>query len=148
MRHRRVVGTKSTRSRILGSRQAFLIVDGSVRRLNVAHVHDGIDRTADTGYKDSSRIVAVRVLVRLNVHNGAFPDVSLKEARQEAERWRAVVRSGTDAIKERERQRREAERNVHALGDIAEDAFESRKAELKGDGKAGRWLLQTLLYRP
>ncbi|WP_413718761.1 tyrosine-type recombinase/integrase [Silicimonas sp. MF1-12-2] len=70
---------------------------------------------------------------------GAFPEVSLKEARQEAEKWRAVVRSGKDAIKERERQRREAERNMHLLRDIALDAFESRKAELKGDGKAGRW---------
>jgi integrase len=70
---------------------------------------------------------------------GAFPEVSLKEARQEAEKWRGVVRSGKDAIKERERQRREAERNMHLLRDIAIDAFESRKAELKGDGKAGRW---------
>ena len=70
---------------------------------------------------------------------GRFPDVSLKEAREEAEKWRAVVRQGKDAIKERERQKREAERNMHLLADIAKDAFESRKAELKGDGKAGRW---------
>lgn len=28
---------------------------------------------------------------------------------------------------------------MHVLNDIALDAFESRKAELKGDGKAGRW---------
>ncbi len=33
----------------------------------------------------------------------------------------------------------EAARNIHMLKDIALDAFESRKAELKGDGKAGRW---------
>jgi integrase len=70
---------------------------------------------------------------------GGFPDVTLKVARQEAEKWLAVVREGKDAIKERERQRREDERNMHILRDIAEDAFESRKAELKGDGKAGRW---------
>lgn len=70
---------------------------------------------------------------------GRFPDVSLKEAREESEKWRAVVRQGKDAIKERERQRREAERNLHVLRDIALDAFESRKAELKGEGKAGRW---------
>jgi integrase len=70
---------------------------------------------------------------------GGFPDVTLKAARQEAEKWLAVVREGKDAIKERERQRREDERNMHILRDIAEDAFESRKAELKGDGKAGRW---------
>ena len=70
---------------------------------------------------------------------GPFADVPLKEARQEAERWRAVVRCGTDAIKERERQRREAERNLHILSEIAKEAFEARKAELKGDGKAGLW---------
>lgn len=70
---------------------------------------------------------------------GRFPDVSLREAREEAEKWRAVVRSGKDAIKERERQRREAKQNLHILNDIACDAFDSRKAELKGDGKAGRW---------
>lgn len=70
---------------------------------------------------------------------GRYPDVSLPEAREEADRWRAVVRQGKDAIKERERQRRDAERNMNLLNDIARDAFESRKAELKGDGKAGRW---------
>ncbi|MEP3330076.1 integrase arm-type DNA-binding domain-containing protein [Sedimentitalea sp.] len=70
---------------------------------------------------------------------GAYPGVSLKEARNAAEQWRAVVRQGLDPIKERERQRREASRNMHLLKDVALDAFESRKAELKGDGKAGRW---------
>ena len=49
------------------------------------------------------------------------------------------MRQGLDPIKERERQRQEAERNLHILRDVALDAFESRKAELKGDGKAGRW---------
>ncbi len=70
---------------------------------------------------------------------GAYPDVSLKEARESAEQWRAMVRQGLDPIKERERQRRKAARSIHMLTDIALDAFESRKAELKGDGKAGRW---------
>src|SRR6056297_2397938 len=50
---------------------------------------------------------------------GRFPDVSLKEAR--------------------EGRKRAAERNAHLLRDIALDAFESRKADLKGDGTAGRW---------
>ena len=70
---------------------------------------------------------------------GAYPQVSLKEAREEAQKWRAVVRKGLDPIKERQRDRREAERNMHLMSDIAHDAFEARKAELKGDGKAGRW---------
>lgn len=70
---------------------------------------------------------------------GTYPEVSLKEAREEAAKWRAVVRQGLDPIKERQRERRQAERNMHLLRDIAADAFEARKAELKGDGKAGRW---------
>ncbi|MEP3332123.1 integrase arm-type DNA-binding domain-containing protein [Sedimentitalea sp.] len=70
---------------------------------------------------------------------GTYPEVSLKEAREEAAKWRALVRRGLDPIKERERHRREAMRNLHVLEDIALDAFEARKAELKGDGKAGRW---------
>lgn len=50
-----------------------------------------------------------------------------------------MVRSNADPIKDRQRQKREAARNLHNLKDIAADAFESRKAELKGDGVAGRW---------
>lgn len=85
-------------------------------------------------------------VLRVHVHGrrremglGAYPQVSLKEARCAADHWRGIAREGLDPIKERERQRRDAERNMHQLRDIALDAFESRKAELKGDGKAGRW---------
>ncbi len=70
---------------------------------------------------------------------GAYPAVSLKEARLEAEKWRGVVRQGQDPIKLRDQYAREAARNMHLLKDIALDAFETRKAELKGDGTAGRW---------
>ncbi|MEY8143240.1 tyrosine-type recombinase/integrase [Falsihalocynthiibacter sp. CO-5D18] len=70
---------------------------------------------------------------------GTFPAIPLKEARSEAEKWRGLVRLGKDPIKERERLARAAQRSLHILTDVALDAFESRKAELKGDGKAGRW---------
>jgi len=70
---------------------------------------------------------------------GAFPAVSLAEARKKAEDARAKVRAGLDPIKEREKVKQEAVRNLHLLNDIALDCFESRKAELKGDGVAGRW---------
>ncbi|RJL04869.1 tyrosine-type recombinase/integrase [Paracoccus siganidrum] len=85
-------------------------------------------------------------VLRVTVHGrrremglGAFPAVSLAEARKHADAARAKVRAGLDPIKERQRERREASRNLHLLKDVALDAFESRKAELKGDGKAGRW---------
>jgi integrase len=70
---------------------------------------------------------------------GAYPRVSLKEARLEADKWRKVSQQGIDPIKHRQDAQRASERNMHILNDIALDAFESRKAELKGDGKAGRW---------
>lgn len=70
---------------------------------------------------------------------GTVSQVSLKEAREAAEKWRAVVRAGKDPIRERERERREVERKLHLLEEVAKDAFEARKAELKGDGVAGRW---------
>ncbi|MEO0370177.1 MAG: integrase arm-type DNA-binding domain-containing protein [Pseudomonadota bacterium] len=66
--------------------------------------------------------------------------VKLKTARQEAAKWRAVAASGLSPIAERDRLKRQAERNLHTLRDVTADAFEARKAELKGDGKAGRWM--------
>src|SRR5690606_9359319 len=77
---------------------------------------------------------------------GALAHVSLKEARETADAWRAAVRAGKDPIKEREREKREAARDIHLLADIAKDAFEARKAELKGDGKAGRWFTPLELH--
>jgi integrase len=85
-------------------------------------------------------------VLRVHVHGrrremglGAYPSVSLKEARLEADKWRRVQQQGNDPIKYRQATKRAAELNMHILSDIALDAFESRKAELKGDGKAGRW---------
>jgi len=85
-------------------------------------------------------------VLRVTVHGnrremglGSFPIVSLKAAREEAEKWRSIARTHVDPIKERERQKREAARKLHLLKDIALDAFESRKAELKGNGENGRW---------
>jgi integrase len=77
---------------------------------------------------------------------GSASEVSLKEARDAADKWRAVTRTNVDPIKERERQKREAAKKLHLLKEVAEDAFESRKAELKGDGKAGRWFTPLELH--
>lgn len=92
-------------------------------------------------------------VLRVTIHGrrremglGSLLDVSLKGAREAAEKWRASVRTNVDPIKERERQRREAAKKLHVLKEIADDAFESRKAELKGDGKAGRWFTPLELH--
>jgi integrase len=70
---------------------------------------------------------------------GGISAVSLKDAREIAAGLRAAVARGIDPIKKRAQEQREAERSMHLLKDVALDAFESLKAELKGDGKAGRW---------
>jgi integrase len=77
---------------------------------------------------------------------GSITRVSLKEAREKAEKWRAVERAGKDPITVRNRAKREAARDAHLLTDIADSAFEARKAELKGDGKAGRWFTPLQLH--
>ncbi len=86
-------------------------------------------------------------ILRVTVHGrrremglGGFPTVSLAEARKLAERWRSVAAAGRDPIKERQAEERAARREDISLAVITADAFEARKAELKGDGKAGRWL--------
>jgi len=92
-------------------------------------------------------------VLRITVHGrrremglGSTQDVSLKAARDLAAKWRAMAALEIDPIKQREKERREALRNLHLLKDIAEDAFNSRKAELKGDGEAGRWFSPLKLY--
>lgn len=77
---------------------------------------------------------------------GSIAEVTLAKARELATHHRALAKSGIDPIKQREKERRDAQRNLHILNDIALDAFESRKAELKGDGVAGRWYSPLALH--
>ena len=70
---------------------------------------------------------------------GGVRDVSLKEAREYAERYRRMAREGIDPIRERRQQKTAMLRPDNNLNDIAREAFESRKSQLKDDGKAGRW---------
>ena len=67
-------------------------------------------------------------------------DVSLAQARDLADRWRSVAAAGRDPVKEREAEVRAARREDITLAIITADAFEARKGELKGEGKAGRWM--------
>ncbi|MDJ0993026.1 MAG: integrase arm-type DNA-binding domain-containing protein [Dinoroseobacter sp.] len=91
--------------------------------------------------------------LRVSIHGrrremglGSTRDVTLKEARTEAERWRAVVRQGLDPIKEREKLKRAAARDQATLESVAVQAFEARKSQLKDDGKAGRWFSPLRLH--
>jgi integrase len=96
---------------------------------------------------------AAQWVLRVTVHGrrremglGGYPVLSLSEARKAADHWRALALQGADPVKERARQKRAARREDISLAIITADAFEARKAELKGDGKAGRWLSPLLLH--
>jgi len=86
-------------------------------------------------------------VLRVTIHGrrremglGGFPQVGLAEARNAADHWRALAATGQDPIKEREAQRRAARQENISLAALTAEAFEARKAELKDDGKAGRWM--------
>ncbi len=70
---------------------------------------------------------------------GSISGVSVKQVRIDVEKWRQVKRIGEDPIKERDRLRRQSAREQPTLEAVFESAFEARKAQLKSDGKAGRW---------
>lgn len=70
---------------------------------------------------------------------GGLTAISLKDARELAADFRTLVAKGIDPIKYRDQMRRQASQGDHLLKDVAQDAFESRKASLRGDGVAGRW---------
>jgi integrase len=137
---------------------AYYIYGGTEKGTNMARALNKLTasqvKAAQTGkYSDGGGLWlykrgdgGAQWVLRVTVHGrrremglGAYPDTSLAQARDTANGWREVSRQGKDPIKEREKQKRDAARQMHLLKDVALDAFESRKAELKGDGKAGRW---------
>lgn len=69
---------------------------------------------------------------------GRWPDVSIAEARESASRARKTLRTGTDPVAERQKTTRKVQRM--SVADAVQGCFEARQAQLKGDGKAGRWL--------
>ena len=92
-------------------------------------------------------------VLRVTVHGrrremglGGFPALGLAEARKQAERWRKMATAGRDPVKEREVEERAARREDISLAVLTADAFEARKAELKGNGTAGRWLSPLTLH--
>lgn len=92
-------------------------------------------------------------VLRVTVHGrrremglGGFPSLGLSAARKVAERWRTMAAAGRDPVKEREAEQRAARREDISLAILTADAFEARKAELKGDGLAGRWLSPLTLH--
>ena len=71
---------------------------------------------------------------------GAFPTVSLAAARAARDRWAAVRAEGQDPIEMRAAEARRAAASGRTLAEATELAFEARRAGLRDDGIAGRWL--------
>ncbi|GAA0325882.1 site-specific integrase [Sphingomonas oligophenolica] len=69
---------------------------------------------------------------------GRWPDVSIAEARDRAAVARKSLRDGSDPIADR----RKAKRTIRklTLREAIDGCFEAKKAELKRDGDAGRWM--------
>lgn len=70
---------------------------------------------------------------------GAYPAVSLGQARRLAAKWRGVAAEGRDPLVEREEEIRQRTAKRPTLSTLAERAFEAKKSSLKGEGKAGQW---------
>lgn len=75
---------------------------------------------------------------------GRWPDVSIAEARERASEARRQWRLGSDPILERLKARRSTK--PMTLKEAIASCFEARKAELKGDGEAGRWMSPLSLH--
>ncbi|WP_172296010.1 site-specific integrase [Pseudoruegeria sp. HB172150] len=69
---------------------------------------------------------------------GAWPDVAIADARRRARDARQALRDGDDPIVERLKAR--STRNQLTLEQAINGCFEARKAGLKRDGEAGRWM--------
>lgn len=69
---------------------------------------------------------------------GAWPDVSLAEAREKASIARKQVRDGDNPLEARKVARQHSKRLT--VAEAIQGCFDARQAQLKGDGKAGRWL--------
>ncbi|MGB3555602.1 MAG: Arm DNA-binding domain-containing protein [Jannaschia sp.] len=68
---------------------------------------------------------------------GGLKALSLRDARDLASEYRTSVAKGKDPIENRRRQRQDAMDSRHLLKDVALDAFDSRKADLKGGRGCG-----------
>lgn len=84
-------------------------------------------------------------ILRLVVHGkrremglGRWPDVSIAEARERAASARKRLRDGLDPIFERQKVKRSAK--PLTLAEAITGCFEAKKAELKRDGDAGKWM--------
>ncbi len=131
---------------------------GSLYKLSAAKVRSaGIGKHSDGGGLYLYRLATGNQWVfrftisgkRKEMGLGGFPGVSLAQAREMADAYRWIVKSGGNPIEVRKAEKEQAAadqiandpkaREERLLKNIAPLAFEARKVQLKGDGEAGRW---------
>ncbi len=81
---------------------------------------------------------------------GPYPTVSLAEARKARDQWEINLKSGEDPMAARDRLREEtrieASRHDPTFEEAACATFDAKKAGLRGEGTAGRWMSPISLY--
>ena len=70
---------------------------------------------------------------------GRWPDVSIAEARDLAAEARKKLRAGSDPIEVRAKAKKRKPARL-TVKQAVDGCFEAKKAELKGEGEAGRWM--------
>jgi len=75
---------------------------------------------------------------------GSLTDVSLAAARKSRDRWAAILASGLDPLDEKRRIEADTDaarnRRDPRFKDLAQTVFEAKRATLRGEGIAGRWM--------
>ncbi|MDA8747745.1 integrase arm-type DNA-binding domain-containing protein [Litoreibacter sp.] len=119
---------------------SHVLTQMKVRNLGPGKHFDGQGLMLVKSRKDAGKWL-LRLVVdgrRREMGMGRWPDVSIAEARESASKARKKLRDGTDPVAERRKAKRKVTRMT--VADAVQGCFEARQAELKGDGKAGRWL--------
>lgn len=70
---------------------------------------------------------------------GSIRKITLADARKRRNECEALLSEGVDPQAERERRKRAASHSLKTFAEVAESAFESKRAEIKGEGNEKRW---------
>lgn len=123
-----------------GAMRSHVLTQMSAKNLPAGKFADGRGLWLFKRCKSAGKWV-LRVVVhgrRREMGLGRWPDVSIADAREKAEFARRQCRDGKDPIFERVRIKSEVK--MFTLKEAINACFEARKAELKKDGEAGRWM--------
>jgi integrase len=118
----------------------FALSSLEVKHFGKGKFADGEGLWLVKSHKDAGRWM-LRIVVnskRREMGLGRWPDVTIAEARNQAAAARKLVRQGIDPIALRQKERIQSK--PLSLKEAVMGCFEARQADLKSDGKAGRWL--------